>query len=168
LESNFPLPIVVVQHMTASFMEGFATWLAGVIPFPVEVVSSRRLLSSGHVYLAPCERHLVVEGRWASPDDGPPVGSHRPSADILFSSMARSLGPAAIGILLTGMGEDGASGLRSLRRAGGFTIAEDESTAVVYGMPAAGVRLGAVCESIPLGSIAGRIADLTSPRKEAD
>jgi two-component system chemotaxis response regulator CheB len=114
------------------------------------------------VYLAPGDRHLAIQGNWADLDDRPPVGNHRPSGDVLFSSMARSLGSAGIGLLLTGMGEDGAAGLRELRAAGGFTIAEDESSAVVYGMPAAGVRLGAVCESLPLNQIAGRILEVAA------
>ncbi len=79
--------------------------------------------------------------------------------------MARSLGPLALGVLLTGMGEDGAEGLRDIRERGGYTIAEDESTAVVYGMPAAAVRLGAVCELLPLHEIAPRIVGLLSARE---
>jgi two-component system chemotaxis response regulator CheB len=120
------------------------------------------------VYLAAGERHLVFDGYWAEPADDLPVGSHRPSADRLFSSLARMIGSRGIGVLLTGMGDDGAAGLNELRAAGGFTIAEDETTAVVYGMPAAGVRLGAVCESLPLGTIAARIGELISMEREAN
>ena len=80
--------------------------------------------------------------------------------------MARSLGGNALGILLTGMGEDGAAGLSEIRQAGGYTVAEDESTAVVYGMPAAAVRMGAVCESLPLPAIAPRLLELVSARRE--
>jgi two-component system, chemotaxis family, protein-glutamate methylesterase/glutaminase len=162
LGRNFPLPIAVVQHMTPNFMEGFASWLAGVVPLPIEIVRQRVPLLPGRVYLAPSDHHLAVQGTWADLDDRPPVGNHRPSGNVLFSSMARSLGSAGLGLLLTGMGEDGAAGLRELRTAGGFTIAEDESSAVVYGMPAAGVRLGAVCESLPLNQIAGRILEVAS------
>jgi two-component system chemotaxis response regulator CheB len=163
LGRDFPLPVAVVQHMTPSFMDGFASWLAGVSPMPVDVVRARTLLVAGRVYLAPCERHLVVDGLYADLDDGPPVGLHKPAADRLFSSMATTMGSAAIGVQLTGMGEDGAFGLRELRAAGGYTIAEDESTAVVYGMPAAAVRLGAVTESLPLGDIARRVRELLTP-----
>lgn len=167
LGKAFPLPIAVVQHMTPSFMDGFAAWLAKVTPLPVQIVRGRQRMTPGQVYLAPCDQHLVIQGDWASLDDGPPVGSHRPSADILFSSMARSLGPAGLGVLLTGMGEDGAAGLRQMRINGAFTIAEDESSAVVYGMPAAGVRLGGVCESLPLSEIAPRVLELLDLRPEA-
>jgi two-component system chemotaxis response regulator CheB len=166
LGKDFPLPVAVVQHMTPSFMDGFAAWLAKVTPLPVQIVRGRQQLMRGQVYLAPCDQHLVINGDWASLDDSPPVGSHRPSADMLFSSMARSLGSAGLGVLLTGMGEDGAAGLRKMRLTGAFTIAEDESTAVVYGMPAAGVRLGAVCESLPLADIAPRILEIVNQRPE--
>jgi len=86
----------------------------------------------------------------------------RPSGTVLFQSMARDLGADALGVVLTGMGEDGALGLLDMRQAGGYTIAEDESTAVVYGMPAAAVRMGAVCESLPLPAIAGRVLELAA------
>jgi two-component system chemotaxis response regulator CheB len=85
---------------------------------------------------------------------------------VLFESMARTLGSGALGVLLTGMGDDGAGGLLEIRKAGGYTIAEDESTAVVYGMPAAAVRLGAVCQSLPLPGIAPRILELTLPKQD--
>jgi two-component system chemotaxis response regulator CheB len=166
LGAGFPLPIVVVQHMTPGFMEGFASWLAGVTPSPLEVMERRTLLAPGRVYLAPCHRHLIIEGAFAALDDSPPIGSHRPSADMMFSSMARTAGAAGIGVLLTGMGEDGAAGLRELRGSGGYTIAEDESSAVVYGMPAAAVRIGGASESLPLSDIAPRIRELTGTRAE--
>jgi two-component system chemotaxis response regulator CheB len=166
LGSEFSVPIVVVQHMTPGFMQGFAEWLASVTPFRASVVDSPMALEPKSVYLASGNRHLVLNGGAAIPDDGPAVGNHRPSASVLFSSLARSVGPSTIGVLLTGMGEDGASGLMDLKLAGGHTIAEDESTAVVYGMPAAGVRLGAVNESLPLQSIAPRILELVASKEK--
>jgi two-component system chemotaxis response regulator CheB len=167
LGADFSVPIALVQHMTPGFVSGFASWLASMTPLPVEIVERPTPLRPGRVYLAPEDRHLAVDGRSAWLEDGPAVGSHRPSADVLFSSMACGAGPAAIGVLLTGMGEDGAAGLRELRATGGLTIAEDESTAVVYGMPAAGVRLGAVCESLPLGEVAPRVLELVASGAEA-
>jgi two-component system, chemotaxis family, protein-glutamate methylesterase/glutaminase len=168
LGDGFSLPVVVVQHMTPSFMEGFASWLASVTPMPLKVMEERTRLAPGRVYLAPCNRHLVIEGGYAALDDSPPVGSHRPAADMMFSSMARAAGPLGIGVLLTGMGEDGASGLCDLHASGGYTIAEDETSAVVYGMPAAAVRLGGASESLPLSHIAPRIRELISARAEVD
>lgn len=165
LGAGFPLPIAVVQHMTASFMDGFAAWLASVSPLPVKLIERRTHMDGGHIYLAPCDRHLVIEGSFAALDASPPIGSQRPAANMLFSSMARTVGPGGIGVLLTGMGEDGAVGLRELRAAGGYTIAEDESSAVVYGMPAAAVRLGGASESLPLTGIAPRIRELVDVGK---
>jgi two-component system chemotaxis response regulator CheB len=166
LGRDFALPVVIVQHLTPGFMEGFADWLGGVCQLPVSVVTQHTLLMPGRVYLAPTGSHLIVSGTSASPDESPPVGSHRPSANVLFSSMARSHGPEAMGVLLTGMGDDGASGLLALRLAGGYTIAESESTAVVYGMPGVAVQLGAACESLALGEIARRITELAAARVE--
>jgi two-component system chemotaxis response regulator CheB len=167
LGRDFPLPIVLVQHMTPAFLQGFSEWLGGVTPFAVSIIHEPTELTAGQVYLAPSNlSHVVINDLTASLDDGPPVGGHRPSANILFSSMARSLGSSAIGVLLTGMGEDGAAGIRDLKRAGSFTIGEDESTAIVYGMPAAAARMGGLCESLPLGDIAPRVLSLTSLKRE--
>jgi two-component system chemotaxis response regulator CheB len=167
LGRDFPLPVVIVQHMTPAFLNGFADWLASVIPLPVSVVEQATSLIDGHVYLASCnDRHLAIRGSTAYPDYSPPIGVHRPSANVLFSSMAQTIGSAAIAVLLTGMGEDGATGLSELKLAGSWAIAEHESTATVYGMPAAAVRLGAVHESLPLPRIAPRILELLSDSKE--
>ena len=95
-----------------------------------------------------------------------PVCAQRPSGTVLFESMAAAFGNQALGVLLTGMGDDGAEGLLRVRQSGGYTIAEDESTAVVYGMPAEAVRLGGVSESLPLPAIAPRILELVLPRSE--
>ncbi|HVW09488.1 MAG TPA: chemotaxis-specific protein-glutamate methyltransferase CheB [Bryobacteraceae bacterium] len=165
LGEKFPLPIAVVQHMNPGFMEGFAEWLTSVTPFSAVVVNQPIALSAATVYIAPSGRHLVVENGTAAPSDRPVVGGHRPSANVLFSSAARSCGSATIGVLLTGMGEDGAEGLADLHAARAWTIAEDETTAVVYGMPAAAVRRGAVSESLPLTKIAPRLLELITARK---
>src|SRR5580693_7242394 len=112
--------------------------------------------------MAPAERHLRIDSGRLWLDAGDPISFQRPSGTVLFQSMAKDLGADAVGVLLTGMGSDGASGLLDMRQAGGYTIAEDESTAVVYGMPAAAVRMGAVCESLPLPAIAPRVLELVS------
>jgi len=165
LGANFPLPILLVQHMTASFLEGFAAWLESVCSLPVEVAIDGSIPAAGTAYVSPGERHLRLEDGRLRLDPGDPIMFQRPSGTVLFQSMARDLGPAALGVLLTGMGEDGASGLLDIRRFGGYTIAEDESTAVVYGMPAAAVRMRAVCESLPLPAIAPRVLDLVSCKR---
>jgi two-component system chemotaxis response regulator CheB len=160
LGRDFPLPILLVQHMTSSFLEGFAAWLEGVCPFPVAIVKDPSIAVPGVLHIAPADRHLRLGRGRLRLDSGDPISFQRPSGTALFESMAQNLGPAALGVLLTGMGDDGASGLLEIRRSGGYTIAEDESTAAVYGMPAAAVLMGAVCESLPLPAIAPRILEL--------
>lgn len=166
MPATFPLPIVVVQHITASFLDGFASWLGTVCAFPAALAQDREAPRPGRIYLPPADRHLRVEGAWLRHDGGPAVCLQRPSGTVLFRSMAQSLGGGALAVLLTGMGEDGAEGLAEVRAAGGYTIAEDESTAVVYGMPGAAVRRGGACESLPLPAIAPRIVALSMPLKE--
>jgi two-component system chemotaxis response regulator CheB len=156
----FPLPILLVQHMTANFIAGFASWLQIVCPFSVAVVKDGCVPVAGALHMAPGDHHLRLEARRLRLDQGEPLVFQRPSGTVLFQSMAQDLGADALAVLLTGMGEDGASGLLDIRQSGGYTIAEDESTAVVYGMPAVAVRMGAVCESLPLSKIGPRVLEL--------
>lgn len=160
LGERFPAPILLVQHITPSFLPGFASWLAGACPFAVEIVSASTALCPGVIYVAAPELHLRASRSAACAVRGEPVAGHRPSGSVLFESLAEELGSRAIGVLLTGMGEDGAEGLLALKKAGGYTLAESESTAVVYGMPAAAVLLDAVRESLPLDAIAARLKEL--------
>jgi two-component system chemotaxis response regulator CheB len=146
--------------MTAGFIQGFATWLESVCPFRATVVNDGCIPVAGTVHMAPADRHLRLDSGRLRLDAGDLVSFQRPSGTVLFQSMAGDLGQDTLGVLLTGMGEDGAAGLLSIRRAGGYTIAEDQSTAVVYGMPAAAVRINAVCESLPLPAIVARVLEL--------
>jgi two-component system chemotaxis response regulator CheB len=168
LGPGFPLPVLLVQHMTASFLDGFASWLDGVSPFLVTVVKNHCIPVAGGLYMAPADHHLRLNDGKLRADEGELVSYQRPSGTVLFQSMARDLGADALGVLLTGMGDDGASGLLEIRRYGGYTIAEDESTAVVYGMPGAAVRMGAVCESLPLPAIGPRILELVARKQSMD
>jgi two-component system, chemotaxis family, protein-glutamate methylesterase/glutaminase len=161
LGPTFPLPIVIVQHIADGFMDGFISWLAGVVPFAVTVAKPGATPDPGHVYVAPSNRHLRIELGRLTLDDSQPISGQRPSGTILFQSLAQELGPAALAVLLTGMGDDGAAGLKDIYDAGGYTIAEDESTAVVYGMPRAAMQLSAVRESLPLEQIGARLNQLT-------
>ncbi|WP_426959908.1 chemotaxis-specific protein-glutamate methyltransferase CheB [Muricoccus radiodurans] len=169
LPAGFPVPVLLVQHMGAPFMEGFAEWLNGIVPPRVILAREGAVPRPGEVHVAPGDRHLTVSpGGVLRVLEEPPPGlratpGQRPSADVLFGSMARSLGPRGLGVLLTGMGEDGAQGLTALRAAGGLTIAEDETTAVVYGMPAAAVRMGGASASLPLEMIAPRLLRAVQP-----
>jgi len=161
LPRDFPLPILLVQHMGAPFMEGFASWLDGLVPLEVRLAQDQEIPTPGRVYVAPGDRHLLLSGAGTLKLSAePPLGNQRPSATLLFRSMAQVAGRRSLGVILTGMGEDGAQGLVELRQAGGFAMAEDESTAVVYGMPAAAARLGGVNVSLPLDLIAPRLLRL--------
>lgn len=160
LGTDFPLPILLVQHITASFLEGFVAWLDGITPLSVGMAVPGETPRPGHVYMPPHDRHLVVAGGRLALLDEPPVQSQKPAGTVLFKAMAADLGGRGIGVLLTGMGADGADGMAAMRKVGAYTIAEDESTCVVYGMPAAAARLGAVSEMLPLPMIAGRLRQL--------
>ncbi|MGE5546060.1 MAG: chemotaxis-specific protein-glutamate methyltransferase CheB [Solirubrobacterales bacterium] len=160
LGADFPLPILLVQHITSSFLDGFVSWLSSVTPFHVRIASSDEVPERGCVYMAPADRHLAMRSRRLVVLDTPPVCSQKPSGSVLLSSIAKDVGRRGVGVVLTGMGADGADGLLELHKAGGYTIAEDESTCVVYGMPAAAAKLGAVREVLPLGGVAPRLRDL--------
>jgi two-component system chemotaxis response regulator CheB len=164
LGPDFPLAILLVQHITAAFTEGFCRWLGGVCPQSVQLVQGGELPLPGHVYLAKADHHLVVGRTTLGLDTGQPVQNQCPSGSVLFSSMARYRATESVGVVLTGMGEDGAAGLLELREAGGYTIAEDESSAVIFGMPKAAIQIGASREALPLGSIARRLWALTQAR----
>ena len=160
LPYDFPLPVFVVQHITETFHQGFVRWLGSNTSLPVVMVEKPAPITPGTVYLPSPDHHLIVQNHTVKNDHGPLVCRQRPSGTVLFNSMASQGGKQSIGILLTGMGEDGAEGLKSIKDAGGYTIAEDESTSVVYGMPAAAAAIGASCESLPLDKIASRILDI--------
>jgi two-component system, chemotaxis family, protein-glutamate methylesterase/glutaminase len=154
---GLPAPVVVVQHLHVQLVKGFVDWMGRVAACPVVVAEHGERLQPGVVYIAPAGRHtrlgpdrrLVVETE--------PERLHRPSADELFASLAGHAGPSGVGVLLTGMGEDGATGLLELRRRGGATFAQDEASSVVFGMPAAAQRLGAATEVLPLAEVPGAI-----------
>lgn len=156
LPADLPVPVLLVQHMGASFMTGFASWLDSVVPQRVEIARGGDLPAAGVIHVAPGDAHLVVArgGTLRIATDGP-VGGQRPSATRLIESAAVALDGAALAVVLTGMGEDGATGVRALLAAGGQAVAEDASTSVVYGMPAAAQRAGAL--SLPLDLIAPHV-----------
>ncbi|HTH17432.1 MAG TPA: CheB methylesterase domain-containing protein, partial [Magnetospirillum sp.] len=163
LPKNFSVPVVVVQHMGEPFLAGFAHWLSSVSVLPVTLAGEGKRAEPGHVYVSPGDVHLAMSGHIMHLLSTPPVNAQRPSGDVLFQSLAEGNGPRAIGVLLTGMGEDGAHGLLALRLAGGHTIAEDRSTAIIWGMPGAAVALGAAGEVLPVDAIAGRLRQLAPP-----
>jgi two-component system chemotaxis response regulator CheB len=163
MPGSYPLPVLVAQHLGDGFTAGFQKMLAGVSALPVTVATGGAPCLPGRVYLAPEGRDLcVVVGQGGLRLHTPPAsGLHRPSADALFSSLADALGPRAAGLLLSGMGDDGAAGLLKLLRAGGRTLAQDESSAAVFGMPKAARDAGAAEEFVPLHLLAARLVELT-------
>ncbi|XEY21246.1 chemotaxis-specific protein-glutamate methyltransferase CheB [Azospirillum sp. HJ39] len=167
LPAGFPLPVFVVQHMGAPFMAGFANWLGTVSALPVRLGEQGTTPRPGTVYVAPGDRHMQVENATIRLSDAPMVCGQRPSGEVLFQSMARGYGAAGIGVLLTGMGEDGARGLADMHRTGAYTIAEHASTAVIHSMPGTAVRLGGAVEELPLDRVAARLLQLTSDDKMA-
>jgi len=166
LPGNFPLPILLVQHTTAGTSNTLVEWLATASSLPVRVACEGQTLDAAGVYVAPTGRHLVVKGRRLALDDSPPVSLHCPSVTTLFKSVAAAYGPRSIGVLLTGMGDDGALGLADLKRAGGLTIAQDESTSIVFGMPAEAIRLGAASHILPPRKIASVLIEQVSARHQ--
>lgn len=154
-------PAVVVQHMPAGFTAAFARRLDDLCGVDVKEAAEGDELSRGLALIAPGDRHLLVERRgarlFARLSDGPAVSRHRPSVDVLFRSVAQSAGPLATGVILTGMGDDGAAGLAEMRAAGARTIAQDEASCVVFGMPKEAIARGAVERTLPLDRIAAAI-----------
>ncbi len=163
--------IVIAQHIPAAFSGPFARRLDGACALVVREAEDGAPILPGHAYVAPGDRHLLVERSGARYhcrlSDGAPVNRHRPSVDVLFRSVAQAAGPNAVGVLLTGMGEDGARGLLEMREAGARTLAQDEATSVVWGMPGAAVRMGAAEEVLPLGRIAARALELAQAGQRA-
>lgn len=160
LPPTYPHPILVVQHMNDAFLPGFIDWLDGRCALRVKPASEGEFPCRGHVYVAPGGYHLEIGPNCLKLSDSNPVSFQCPSGTVLFRSLAREAGPEGVGILLTGMGEDGAEGLLELKRRGGHTIVEDRSTATVYGMPRAAEELGAATEVLPLPDIARRLVEL--------
>jgi two-component system chemotaxis response regulator CheB len=156
-------PILIVQHMASGFVDGFARWLTSTTRFPVSVGVEGAVVAPGHAYVSPDDRHMGIDAsnRILLSDAGPEEG-FRPSANFLFRSMSKNFGRTAMGVLLTGMGRDGAAGLLALRQAGGITIAQDEASCVVYGMPREAVALGAVHHVLPPIEIARVIAGVSA------
>jgi two-component system, chemotaxis family, protein-glutamate methylesterase/glutaminase len=154
------VPVLVVQHMADGFVEALARWLDDTSPMPVVMAEHARRLAPGTVHVAPAGMNTVLRRGLLVELRTPPEGQfHVPGVDAAFTSAATTCGADTIGVLLTGMGRDGAIGLRKMRDQGGLTIGQDEPTSVVWGMPAAAQALGAVERELPLSSIAAAIVN---------
>lgn len=164
LPSAFPAPILIVQHMSAGFIGGFGEWLDQMSGYPVRIAVDGEALLAGHAYIAPDGRHAEVgHGGRIALIEAEAENGHRPSVSRLFRSVAEVLGRNTIGVLLTGMGWDGADGLKLMQQKGAVTIAQDRETSVVFGMPREAIEIGAAAYVLSpagiaqtLGSLAGR------------
>ncbi|WP_319761215.1 chemotaxis-specific protein-glutamate methyltransferase CheB [Maridesulfovibrio sp.] len=151
---EFTAPILVVQHMSEGFTEGMVNWLKRYTGHDVRRAAHGDLLESGTIYFAPEGSHMEVSAeRKIVLTDSASVNESRPSVSVLFNSAAQNLGRSAVGVLLTGMGRDGADGLLAIRRKGGYTIAQDEETSIVFGMPGEAVKIGAAISILPIEKI---------------
>ncbi len=157
--------IVISQHIPAAFSGPFSRRMDGVSAMRVFEATDGQQILPGHVYIAPGSHHLIVERSGARYicrlNDGPPVNRHKPSVDVMFRSVAQNVGPNAIGVLLTGMGDDGAKGLLELKDNGAPTLIQDEKTSVVWGMPGEAAKLGAADEELALQNIPSRLVFLS-------
>jgi two-component system chemotaxis response regulator CheB len=160
LPKSFPIPILLVQHISRGFEDGFAQWLSHMTGQPVAIAGNAQRLMPG-IWMAPGGRHLTL-GSTSRIDMpvGAPSEIHCPSGNSLFNSLARHAGPKAAGILLTGMGDDGATGLLSLKQAGGMTIIQEESSCLIWGMPKAARQTGAATYELKPGEIANTLVTL--------
>ena len=154
LPRDIPAGILITQHISDGFVATLAGWLDDISEVRVKEAEEGEAVLPGVAYVAPTGLHMEVSGGRILLNDSAPVGGHRPSVDILFSSVAREYGSGGIGVILSGMGRDGALGTKEIRDAGGFTIAQDEKSCVVFGMPKVAIELGGVRavlvpESIP-------------------
>lgn len=161
LPADFPAPVAVVQHIADGFTEGLAGWLGSEARLRVREARDGEPIRPGTVVIAPTGSHLVVEEGAYRLSDAAPVDTFKPSVTPLLTSAAKAYGSRVCGVLLTGMGRDGAAGLKAIRDAGGTTLVQDEATSTVFGMPRAAIELDAVDRVLPLDEIARVLLELT-------
>lgn len=155
-------PILITQHMPESFTKSFVARLDGLCQMRVKEAEHQEKILPGNVYLAPGHSHMLLERVPGSVyrivlKQDPPVNRHRPSVEVLFNATAKVLGSNAVGVMLTGMGKDGAAAMLSMHSAGSYNFAQDEASCVIFGMPREAIALGAVDEIVPLDKMAERV-----------
>lgn len=164
LPQDFPVPIVIVQHISKGFTAGLAEWLNGLCKIKIKEAHDAEELKPGVVYLAPSDCHLIVntERKIELLEKDFLRTFHKPSADVMLNSLAEVYGPACIGVIMTGMGKDGAGGIRAIKKVGGMTLAQDEATSLIYGMNKAAIEEGSVEQVLALNEIASTLVELVS------
>ena len=169
IDADIPQPILVVQHMPPGFTEEFAKSLDRICPLDVKEAGEGDLVRSGRILIAPGDHHIEVEkkalGAVVHLSDAAPMNGHRPSADVLFASVAKQYQNRALGVIMTGMGRDGARELGSIFREGGYTLGQDEDSSVVYGMPKVAFELGHVQKQVALADMAREISALAKAHR---
>lgn len=160
ISPSFKLPVVIVQHIAGDFLVSLMGWLGRITSLPVELAVHGQKLRPGRIVFAPTGKHLAFDAECRVVFQSTPAKPHIPSADVLFESVAERFGAAAIGVILTGMGADGAAGLLAMRKRGAVTIAQDAATSAVYGMPGEAAKIGAVQHTLPLATIPRMLNDL--------
>ena len=164
ISPRMPLPIVVVQHMPAGFTKEFANSLDKISPLEVKEAQNGDILKPGRILIAPGDRHVTVEKKKLasiiSLSDAPPQNGHKPSAGVLFDSVAENYGGNCIAVIMTGMGRDGAAEIGGIYKSGGITLAQDESSSVVFGMPRVAIENKNICEVVSLNNMARRLNEL--------
>ena len=167
LPTGFPAPVMCVQHIGSDFLSDMISWLAEVSLLPVRKAAQGEVPQAGVVYFAPEAVHLELDGGGRfNLSHTPPCDAHKPSITVTMRAVARWFGSGAVGVLLTGMGRDGADGMAAIAAAGGVTIAQDEASSVVYGMPREAVTLGAAQHVLPLEQIAPALIALASQMRD--
>jgi two-component system chemotaxis response regulator CheB len=164
LPADFP-SIVITQHIPIAFSRSFAERIDKLSALTVvHVEKDGEPILPGHAYIAPGDKHLIVERRGSNYfcllNDGPPVSRHKPSVDVMFRSVAQSVGQNAIGVMLTGMGDDGAKGMLEMKQAGAINFVQDEKSSIVWGMPGAAVKIGAATEQVSIEKVADKLLHL--------
>jgi two-component system, chemotaxis family, protein-glutamate methylesterase/glutaminase len=167
LPADFAPPILIVQHIAPGFVPSLHSFLSTDVKLPIQIAENGQRLFGPGAFIAPTDTHLEVRQRCIVLSEGPPVSGHRPSATVLFRSVAREFGRRAIGVVLTGMGNDGTAGLEELKQAGATVVAQNRETSVVFGMPEVAIRSGIVDYVLPPDRIADLLVMAMRPRDVA-
>ena len=162
LPADFKVPILLVQHNTSGFDKGFVQWLDGYASINVVLAENDIVPSKGYLYVAPTDKHLIIGENGIDFDHGEPINNQKPAADMLFKSATKKYGSELVGVVLTGMGSDGAEGIRCIKEAGGITIAQDEASSMIYSMPQSALQTGCVDLVLPLDKIAHKLVSLAA------